>query len=183
MYFSCVEHTEWPYLVGRLQHLIGRGGGEHLRLARRVHPWAEATVQRLVTRAAPGAEPDVAFDRRVDAHDDRRVVDDPYPVAVCRFDSTQLVCHDRVGRVDQLLHGRLLALLGVVAATRLRLLERLIDLESLRRPAPRHQDVLWLPSTKPGEWVHPATHSPYGTPTTKAGVHVGPSKSGRRRDT
>ena len=84
--------------LGRLQHLVGRGGGEHLARAGRVEHAGpdEAAVHRLVTRAAPGDQPDLALDRRVNAHDHGWVVDDPHAVAVRRFDAVERVLQDGV---------------------------------------------------------------------------------------
>ena len=91
----------------RLEHLVGRGRGEHLpRTGGVEHAGTDvAAVHRLVAGAAPGDEPDLALDRRVVADDDGRFVDDPHAVAVCCFDAVKRVLQDRVGRIDELLHA------------------------------------------------------------------------------
>ena len=91
----------------RLEHLVGRGRGEHLpRTGRVEHARPDvAAVHRLMTRAASGDEPDLALDRRVLADDDGWFVDDPYAVAVCCFNAVERVLQDRVGRIDELFHA------------------------------------------------------------------------------
>ena len=85
--------------LGRLEHLVGRGGGEHLPRARSVqHAGADkAPVHRLVARAAAGHESDLALHRCVDTNDHGRVVYDSHAVAVCCFDPVERVLKDCVG--------------------------------------------------------------------------------------
>ena len=91
----------------RLEHLVGRGRGEHFpRTSRVEHARPDVpAVHRLMTRAASGDEPDLALDGRVDADDDGWFVDDPYSVAVCCFNAMERVLEDRVGRIDELFHA------------------------------------------------------------------------------
>ena len=91
--------------LGRLEHLVGRGRGEHLARARRVEhaPADEPAVHRLVARAAARDDPDLALHGRVGTDDDVGVVAHPHSVAVRGLDALEGLPDDVVGAVDQLL--------------------------------------------------------------------------------
>jgi hypothetical protein len=82
----------------RGEDLAGTGGIEH--------PAAdEATVHRLVARAAARDDPDLALLGRVGADDHHRIVDHAHVVAMGRLDPLERLAHHRIRLVDQLLHA------------------------------------------------------------------------------
>jgi hypothetical protein len=113
--------------LGRGQDLVRHRRREHLARARRVeHAGAdESAVQRLVTGAAAGDEPDLAGLRRVHPYHDL-VGDIDTQVGVGRGDSGERLPDNILGSVDELLHDATPSRVGCWTDAMLRAVDRTV---------------------------------------------------------